>query len=164
MRGCESDFDWQLPDSRGWNRLLARVLEKRPPSDKEGWLLLEIVIEGDFWARGATDFPAYPLVSDHATTLGQVMLSEQSLTALVAHLKEWQSSYRAFEVDLSVAGNSQKVLFSIGRSDALICSADKPVFTIIYDNSPSMYGQWSFIVDQSCLRIFCESLVRSMSI
>ncbi|MGJ7529171.1 hypothetical protein [Variovorax sp. GB1P17] len=98
-------------------------------------------------------------MTDFHVTLPQVLINLVSLKSLRERLVEWQVNPSAFTLELGLLGKGgQRITFAIGRDENLIYSVDKPACTLTYACGAAMQGRWSFVVDQSCIRLCAEGI------
>ena len=146
---------WSMPAANGRSRIGCAFVRRSQEADA---LVCGVEAIGEFWPRGHADHGA-GTVTDFHVTLPQVLLDLASLKLLRERLVEWQVNPCGFALELGIAGKGdQRITFAIGRDENLIYSADKPACTLTYACGSAMQGRWSFVVDQSCIRICAEGI------
>lgn len=110
--------------------------------------------------RNFANSDASELVDDFLVVLPQILLSKECLKKFENNLNSWLLNSIEFSCQLTSFENSRRnrLLVSLGASDRLISSLDKPAFTIQYQGGAFLSGSWSFLVDQSCIRIAIDGL------
>src|SRR5262245_18151954 len=96
---------WTLPSADSWNSV---SITPRPNQlDSERQLGAKVTITGQFWSRSdlETSRTAKDLQPDFLVKLSQVILSKDSIRALVHALEQWLRGQSEFEVDLSGVRN-----------------------------------------------------------
>lgn len=76
---------------------------------------------------------------------------------LFEDLARWDVQHAPFEVGLSTERHPF-CRFSIGPSEELISSRDRPAFRFVYEAIPTLGIAVSYVLDQSCIRIAREQL------
>ncbi|MFT3777049.1 MAG: hypothetical protein QM772_02020 [Ottowia sp.] len=146
---------WSLRSNNGRSRIECTLVGR---SEKSAALICRIDVAGEFWHRGGANIGP-GMTNDFYVTLPQVLLDIRSVNSLYEHLIEWQRDKKSFIVSLGVLNEGdQKVEISIGRDENLIYSIEKPACTFTYACGSSMQGKWSFVVDQSCIRLCAEDI------
>jgi hypothetical protein len=147
--------NWSMPAASGRARFGCTFVAH---SKATGALVCRVEASGEFWPRGDIDRSA-DTVTDFHVTLPQVLMDLVALKLLRERLVEWQVNPSSFALELGVSGNGdQRIAFTIGRDESLIYSVDKPACTLTYACGSAMEGRWSFVVDQSCIRLCAEAL------
>lgn len=155
----------ELRSSDGWSQLAIEVRCAWRDSELGTLWLAQLSIRGQFWGRrgarnGAEDLS---LEEDFSVQLYQVVLRQEYMEELARRLEHWLATPHEFAMELSgVNGQSFEVTFS-EREDVL-CSIDRPAFTARYVFGKRFTGEWSQVVDQSCIRIFVEGLCRAQDV
>lgn len=146
---------WTMHSASGRARISCTFVAH---SHEAGALVCGFGAAGEFWPRGHIARSA-DTVTDFHVTLPQVLIDLASLKLLRERLVEWQVNPSGFALELGVSGKGdQRISFAIGRDENLIYSADKPACTLAYTCGSAMEGRWSFVVDQSCIRLCAEAL------
>lgn len=151
----EEGCSWTMLSASGRARVnCAFVTHLQEP----GALVCGVEASGEFWPRGQVDRSA-GTVTDFHVTLPQVLIDLASLKSLRERLVEWQVNPSAFTLELGLSGKGdQRITFAIGRDENLIYSLDRPACTLTYACGSAMQGRWSFVVDQSCIRLCAEGI------
>ncbi len=147
---------WLLPSNDGWNKFTGKIIEKRIDSNYESIFLVSISIEGSFWQRNKQVKYA-ELHPDFLVHLPQVNITETALKNLIDSFEQWLMIPYEFSIELSGV-EFQSLLLNFCVDKNYICSIDKPVCKIQYSAERMSAGEWNFIVDQSCIRLFKEDL------
>jgi hypothetical protein len=148
---------WTLPSSDGWNQVSGRALRRWTGSSGETLFLFDIAIGGRFWQRDADDMGE--LRDDFKCSLPQVIISQNGLRGLLDALDNWLSAPKPIRVGLCERG-AQQLWISFDVSEDFICSIDRPVCEIRYAAERMPEGRWNFVVDQSCIRLLHDDLIR----
>lgn len=90
--------------------------------------------------------------------LCQAIVDRDSLRALLADLRRWETDHTSVRRQIS-AGSLPALTVEIGERDGVICTPEQPVFTVRYEGSLT-HVEHGFVVDQSCVGICSESLAR----
>jgi len=153
--GVKETANWSMPAASGRARIHCTFVAY---SREIGALVCGIEASGEFWPRGLGDRSG-STVADFQVALPQVVMDLASLKLLRERLVEWQVNPSGFALELGVSGKGdQRITFAIGRDENLIYSVDKPACTLTYACGSAMQGRWSFVVDQSCIRLCAEGL------
>ncbi|QSI33331.1 hypothetical protein GNX71_28705 [Variovorax sp. RKNM96] len=147
-------FQWAMPSASGRARISCALVGY---SKDPGTLLCEVETSREFWPRGHDD-RSQGTIPDLQVKLPQVLINLASLKSLRERLVEWQVNPSAFTLELGAAKGDQQIAFAIGQVQGLICSVDKPACTLTYACGAAMQGRWSFVVDQSCIRLCAEAM------
>ncbi|MEK8020580.1 MAG: hypothetical protein VSS75_027250 [Candidatus Parabeggiatoa sp.] len=149
---------WSLLSADGWNKVTGTFIRKWMSLEDDVLLLTDISITGDFWQRDKEEVNDAKITLDFRVQLPQVIIKENALKELIIEIDKWFSEPREIGIELSnVCYQSFQITF--GMKDEFICSPDKPVCTIQYSSDSRMkMGEWNFVVDQSCLRLFRDDL------
>lgn len=145
---------WRLPDSSGRNEFRAAVVQV---TDQDGRPRFKISfsISGMFWNRIESSSKT---IADVDLAVSQLLVDRTHLVELLAALDEWLQSHKAFSSHLSADGDDQSLEFEVSSSELRVSSAERPACIITYRGSVLNLAQFILVVDQSCLRIFRDSL------
>ena len=146
---------WGIDSNRGWSHFeCARVADV----PRTGHISCRVQLWGEFWDRNVPTAAA-DLVPDFRIDLPQVLMAEESLRALHDHFDHWLTSYEHFDCELvpDDAGG-QSLVVSVGKREDMIYTRDKPAITFTYSAGFSMRGEWSFVIDQSCVWLCRDAL------
>jgi len=154
-RAAENKICWSMPAASGRARIDCALLAR---SEKSDALVCQVNVIGEFWPRGRIE-PGTDTTNDFHVALPQVLVDFKSLKSLRERLVEWQVNPSDFSVALGVQGEGdQRLTLAIGHDDNLIYSAGKPACMFTYACGSAMQGRWSFVVDQSCIRLCAEDI------
>ena len=146
---------WTMTSASGREQF---VCARTCASDRHPWKIFEISISGNFWNRG-DPIQTASMVLDFRVHLPQVLVSEDGIATLSAHLGMWLEDQSEFECVVSPVGQGDQLLsLALGYDPGLIYSKNKPAFIVSYSRGPAMSGRWAFVVDQSCIRRFLDDL------
>lgn len=145
---------WNMQSSSGRN-LFACAFIRKFVSD-HGYVVAEVEIAGSHLERDQSAIAA-EFTLDYEVKLHQVVLRIDRLELLSKALGIWLESQDEVAIELSDFCG-QRFQLSIGTVSHLISSKDKPAFAIRYIGGAINSADWSFVVDQSCLRTCSEEL------
>ena len=107
---------------------------------------------------------------DQSTSLmvDHLVLSASRLCELRKQIEAWLDSKNvgtvAFSGEYSLAAQgSSRLDLNFGTRMDVIASGDKPVVTVIFKTG-RINGEFCFVTDQSCLKLFAEDVVRAMPV
>ncbi len=149
---------WSLPSNDGWNKCYGRITDKWEDSNNGTLFLSDISIEGVFYERNKEIADA-KLLPDFLVKLPQVVIPEANFKSLITELEQWLISAKEISIELSGVLH-QSFILSFVIDKKFICSMDKPVCKILYSAERMNFGEWNFIVDQSCIRLFKDDLIK----
>ena len=150
---------WNLSSSSSREYLAGTFLRKTKDKSDSTLILSTITVAGQFWSSPVfCETAKNNSVSDlYAVALSHVVLKQSLVEDLIAELAEWLEKPKELSVDLS-ADVYEVFSISFEISKKLISSLEKPACTVTYASGSFQVGKWSFIVDQSCMRIFYDEL------
>ncbi|WP_431046502.1 hypothetical protein [Roseateles sp. L2-2] len=151
---------WTMTSNSGRHRVSFQTTVDAEPV--ESTLLCSLTMEGAFWQRdrSATDAD---VVDDLLICFKQILVDVHALKAFHAQLLRWEHERAHFAVQLgSQARGAQSLSVSVGEDPSLIFNSEKPAFMICYRDGTTMETRWSFVVDQSCVRICIEALEEAL--
>lgn len=153
---------WHLNSASGRSHL-SGVFEQEWTNEAGSTLLLSrIQMEGLFWPRSKEHKEKNPVV-DYSVVLPQVLLRKESFELLIRDLEEWLDEPREIAIELgNCEGNDQSFHISFAVSADSTSVLERPVCTIDYAGGIFAHGQWSFVVDQTCIGIFLRELQASL--
>lgn len=152
---------WSLSAASGRDVLSGDF--RRQTLSKSGSIVLwtEITLKGMFWPlldiAAATD-----LMLDYSVLLPQIICTWKTVGELIVEMDEWLEHPKKISIDLCAGIEGQSLLISFGPSDRLISSMQTSTCSIVYAGTVFRRGEWSFVVDQSFIRIFRDELRRSL--
>lgn len=155
---------WSLPSTSGRDQLMGEF--KSLAKDRHGGTVFvtDLRISGLFWPRlqiGASS----ALTADYDVSLPQVLVDWRALDDLIVALGAWLEQPRPISIELCPApAKDQSLVRSVGDVAGLITAADKPGCRIRYTGTVFRGGDWAFVVDQSCIRIFYDDLCAARAI
>lgn len=146
---------WSISSASGRERFLCAVLSDAP---YQGVLVCSLRVEGSFWDR-SRHLSSADIIPDFDVCLAQVLVDVECLEDLRKRFEEWLRAGTHFECRLNASkSGGQELIVSVGADPGLIYVDAKPAFMIEYSAGAFMTGKWSFIVDQSCVRLAIEAL------
>jgi hypothetical protein len=147
---------WCLPDSSGRDRLIGEFRDIYKGPDGQAILCVAISISGEFWRLPISD---PQLADDYKVCLPQVLCNWQAVDELILELGEWLDRPKPIKIDLaSKIRGHQTFSIEFSKTHRLITTGEKPACTVTYSGTNFLQGVWSFVVDQSCIRIFHDEL------
>jgi hypothetical protein len=149
---ADSGLAWTMPSSSGRD---AATFSVRGVGSA-GQLVCEVALDADFFALGRSVLG--PIVPDLRLRLCQAVVDTEGLRALLADLRRWEADRTPLRRQLSAEQPSQSLTVELGVREGVICTPDRPVFTVRYEDFPT-HIEHGFVVDQSCVAIAIESLV-----
>ena len=153
---------WELVASSGRNKLSGFFERRSHNGAGNAIIVANITIAGEFWRRDSQKY-GNELHADFEVRLLQVILTASLVDDFVERLEQLADSPTEISVDLADKyDNDQSFSLSFGPSEKAISTKDKPVATIRYAGTAFGYGEWWFVVDQSCIRIFVEGLRKGL--
>jgi hypothetical protein len=117
--------------------------------------ILRITMRSEFWDRSSGDLRE--LQPQYDVTLHQIISDLTRLRDLRDYANAWLKDQASFVIDLAVV-RDQSLRLSVGPSKALISSRDKPVFRLTFRSGPAFKTEWSYVVDQTCIRLLRDEL------
>ncbi|MES2535083.1 MAG: hypothetical protein V4632_04335 [Pseudomonadota bacterium] len=149
--------EWNLNASSGRENVHGCLVGQFNSAGRQ-LLRLEITITGSFWRRD-TPIGVAETVNDFSVKLPQVISRKDNIDFLILELSDWLKNPKEVSVDLaSNCNNDQSFRLSLGVRDDLISSVDRPACTINYTGTAFKYGEWCFVIDQSCVRNWYDEL------
>ncbi|HJU38712.1 MAG TPA: hypothetical protein VJ724_04005 [Tahibacter sp.] len=116
-----------------------------------------VTVEGDDWDR--REKRPGNIVADFRIVLPQVLMRLARLRALLGLLDVWLADFEPFEYKVCVRAEvRQDFLVCLDRQPKLVYAIGKHAVTLRYDVGESMIGYWAFLVDESGVRIWRDSL------
>lgn len=150
---------WSMLASSGRSRFDCAFIMRSQKSDS---LVCALGISSAFWKRGIVDNGA-EIVNDINVELPQVLLDFKAIQIFCAKLNEWLQNGNQFAIDLgATTEGDQKLRIGLEIDENLLCTTLKPAFTIHYSSGSVMQARWSFLVDQSCIRICAEEIQNAL--
>lgn len=89
--------------------------------------------------------------------LHQVVSDFDRLAELLLEVQKWLGDSTPFSGEISVE-KSESLFITLGPSQELISSPEKPVFRLDYRSEPVFRTSWGYVVDHSCINIMKEEL------
>lgn len=121
----------------------------------ESALAFRVSLHSDFWER-TTDVLG-DQVPQYDVVLHQVMVASGKLYALTQAILLWLENRSPFQLQLAASAD-QSLSITVDPSETFVSSREKPVFRLAFDGTPTFAVEWSYAVDQSCLRIMLDEL------
>jgi hypothetical protein len=152
--------EWKLVAASGRDQLSGKFIQQTTNRSGATVICTDLVIRGAFWPRLKLQSNEYvEPVLDYSVALPQVVFEWGAVDELISELGEWLDSPKKISIELcQKAQGDQSFIISFGAIEELISSVQKPACTILYSGTVFNRGKWSFVVDQSCIRIFHEEL------
>lgn len=144
---------WTIPSNSGWRQFKCARTNHALRGDA---ICCSLHIYGDFWDRNENESKS--LVPDFRVDLPQVLISAERLRHLIEDVDRWLVDQENFERSISSPKSGQDFTVIVNREPSLVYSIGKRAVTFRYTNGEAMIGKWSFVVDESCLRICRDSL------
>jgi hypothetical protein len=145
---------WTLASSSGREELKGIFLDELAPRSAN-----ELPV--DLWL-GAKSYLSdqYPLEPAYEFILHRMLFSRTAVEELISDLAQWLAKPKNIERDLPIDGGRQDQKFRIELRIPrnLTSPLERPVCTLSWSWQSFRLGQCSFVVDQSCIRIFRDSL------
>ena len=149
-----SGREWRMNSARG-DRYIA--IEDLGTAENASFSTVSIELAADFYDR-TRPIKTAKIIPDFCIKLKQVAIRRGALLELNEKLLTWLDHRVEFQIRLSPdAGQNISLDLSFGRDDNWICSVDKPVLCIRYQDGASLAIDAAFVVDQSCARLWLES-------
>lgn len=154
---------WQLPSNDGRD-VSSWIVRSVLVSKRRRYLNTEVVLTGRHLDRAKWTQGEYALAKEYSINLAQVLLSVTELKELARALDRWlrtpirdlASTHLELSADLGgVDGQQFSLAFAPGYGDA--ATADHPMCHIAYRGA-SVAGECSYMVDQSCIRLFVDGM------
>jgi hypothetical protein len=146
---------WSMPSANGRSQFRCAPIGR---SEKSAALICQLDIFGEFWPRGRIN-SGTKTTEDFHVVISQVLIDFKSIQSLRERLVEWHANPSEFMIVLtSQDEGDQQFKLSIGSDSKLLFSVWKPACVLTYECGSSMQGRWSFLIDQSCIRLCAEEL------
>ncbi len=149
-------IEFELSDNSGRDQMRGVFLDAwQDERDREIYFHVAIKLSGRFFGR--TPKSSGELVDEYHFALPQMVWRYQSVTELVSDLEAWEEEPREVNRNLSGADDPLFEIW-IGKSDELISSLQKSACVLRFSGASVKGLNIGFVTDQSCLRIFRETL------
>ena len=153
---------WHLPAASGRNRLSGAFEEQWTDEHGSTVLKASIQLEGQFWPR-SKEYKEKNLLVDFSVALPQVLLRKESVELLISHLERWLNERKEISIELGdCERNDQSFHVSFVDSSGSKSTLEKTTCTIHYSGGVFAHGEWSFVVDHTCIDIFLRELQASL--
>ncbi|WP_312236044.1 hypothetical protein [Stenotrophomonas sp.] len=147
-----TDRRWSLPSNRGMESLECEVVGS---TDRE--MVCRFTLVGEYWNREPE--AKREATEDFRVVLPQVIVARDALGGLRQSLVDWLEDNGSFSCALQPTdGGGQVLEVSLGDHPRLVRSTQKEVFTFSYFSGLVMTTSFSFMVDQSCVRMAIDGL------
>lgn len=150
------DRTWSIAASSGRGSIVFRIEGAPTRSWLADTVVCSVRVRQSSWQRGR-DGLGRALVKDVDIKLFQVVIDAGSLARKQRELADWLDNHQTLTIDMSSSEHQDQSLeFSINvdRSNVL----ETWTCSLVYECGTSMVGRWSFVVDQSCVRLCAEAL------
>ncbi|MGD8452103.1 MAG: hypothetical protein PVJ57_09820 [Phycisphaerae bacterium] len=146
---------FELPSNGGYNAVEA-TYRRVEEENGERILYADVKFTYDVWGPD-TDLDCSMHLKESAHTLVKcVPIREAALYELAGLLQDWLHKPRELSVDIGIKFQSFRL--RIGPEPRFISSMEKPVARIRL-KAPRTFINMHFVVDQSCIRLFRDSIV-----
>jgi hypothetical protein len=145
------DAQWELPSNSGRTTIFGRLKAVLDTESGTG-LLFEISCRG----MAFQTYDPGKLVEDFDFRFHEIFISQRLLKANVDVLRRWLATPFRLELNFTENHGSQFYL-RLDKEDHIISTLEKPACTLLF-RSGYARNEVAFVVDQSCVRIFCESI------
>lgn len=143
---------WSLPSNRGMESLECEIVGSTHHD-----MVCRFTIVGEYWNRA--EETAREVTEDFRVVLPQVIVARDALGSLRQSFVGWLEEERSFSCTLQPTdGGGQVLEVGLGDDPRFIRSMHKTVFTFSYCSGLVMTSGFSFVVDQSCVRMAMEGL------
>lgn len=160
----DPQIKWVLPSSDGWNNFVITPVDTWTDQQGGKRLFVSVQMDGKFWDRkklANDDLDSANVRDDYSVFLPQVIFSNERILELLQLLKNWLVELNDIQIELSDISD-QSFYILLGENKNFVSEGYKRVFTVKYSCSRMVAGEWSYIVDQSCIQIFISSLEKYM--
>jgi hypothetical protein len=130
-------------------------------ADTDEACICSLTLKGRNWRELIGKYQ-WEIIDDCTVHLHQVLLSVSRLTELYHILMAWLRHPFVIEQELAMH-EYLYFQFSLGPDAGIISSAEKPVARLAFAVG-SLRGDFAFVVDQSCIRLFASGIGRAISI
>ncbi|HEL4111662.1 TPA: hypothetical protein UM343_001804 [Stenotrophomonas maltophilia] len=142
-----TDRRWSLPSNRGMENLECEVVES---TGRE--MVCRFTLVGEYWNRAPEG--GREATEDFRVVLPQVIVARDALEGLRQSFIDWLDDGGSFSRALQPAdGGGQVLEVGLGDDPRFVRSTNKAVFTFSYFSGLVMTASFSFMVDQSCVRM-----------
>ncbi len=149
-------IEFELSDNSGRDQMQGVFLDAwQDERDQEIYFHVALKLRGRFFARSPKS--SSHIVDEYDFALPQMVWQYQSVKGLVSDLEAWEVEPREINRNLSGANDPLFEIW-IGKSDKLISSLQKPACVLRFSGASVTGLNIGFVTDQSCLRIFRETL------
>ncbi len=152
--GAGDDDAWTVTSDSGWRHFKCTRTSQARQGDT---ICCSLLVCGRFWDRNEVENKS--LVADFRVELPQVLISAERLKLLLSEIDRWLVEQEDFECAISSPNGGQEFTVTVDREPSFVYSIGKRAITLRYGNGEAMVGKWSFIVDESCLRICRDGLI-----
>lgn len=158
----ESPHQWNLYDASGRSSMGGNFGSELRQYNHNIALLADISIKST-WPDRLSDKPSfYHLSNDFVVNIFQIIFSRERIYDLLFHISRWMESPGNFQVELCLDPKNQS--FIIGVEVDRSNTTEKQTCRIKYSGQTFLNGEWSFRIDQSCIRILSEELRESVKL
>jgi len=156
-----SPYQWNLYGAGGRSTLGGDFGKVWQDSRGNALVLARIHIRASWLDRTSevTDFT--DLREDFSIELSQVPVLRQRVVEFVDELRGWLDTRREIHKSFCPSATDQKVSFHIGPQHPHN-KLQGPEFWVQYSGIGFESGKWSFVIDESCIRIFVDELAAAV--
>ena len=166
----ENQIFLELPSNSGWRKTTWRFYDTIQ-TERHRLFAAEVAFDSKFWNYAASirgNFENAELVEDCSLKLPQVLFAEWELEKLYSHLAKWLETplnlieETPLDYVANLTTNDHFFEMKFGITGNSIVSRGQTECTIVYKAS-GISGKISYIIDQSCIRIFAEGIQKHLS-
>jgi hypothetical protein len=160
-----SGHQWNLYSSSGWRQFGGSFVAQSRNDAGVDLLLANVSIEGQFWRPRAfekADEEHWQLAPSFTVGLPLVVMQRGRIAQLISDLDEWLTGRKKICIDLTAGAEpDQTFVFTLGaRNDGTLARSE---CWLMCSANAFASGEWRFLVDQSCVRIFFEELSTALA-
>jgi hypothetical protein len=154
----QPENEFTLPSNSGYREMKFTLL-RRVVVDHVEACLCSVVLTGRDLCK-PIDQEGWEVADDCTVHLHQVLVSVSRLVGLAKELLAWLQQPIMIEHELALR-RYESLSLSVGPEEGIISSAEKPVARLAFA-AAGLRGDYGFVVDQSCIRLFHAALERAI--